>query len=87
MLWKDVKKAHPDQWVIIEAIEAKTEDKRRLIEQISVIDVFDNDNTGALRKYVELHKSYPEKELYVVHTSRPQLDVKERTWTGVRGVQ
>ncbi|TCO68883.1 hypothetical protein [Marinisporobacter balticus] len=84
MRWNNVKEAYPDQWVIIEAIDARTEENERIIEQITVVDVFLNDNNGALRRYVELHKQHPERELYVVHTSRPKLDIKERRWTGVR---
>ena len=87
MRWEDVKKTYPDQWVIIEAIDAKTEDSKRIVEQITIVDIFNDDNTGALRKYVELHKIHPERELYVVHTSRPELNIKERRWTGVRGIQ
>ncbi|MFZ5967411.1 MAG: hypothetical protein ACOYVK_09595 [Bacillota bacterium] len=87
MRWEDVKKTYPSQWVIIEAIEAKTEGNKRIVDQITVVDVFNDDNNGALSKYVELHKIHPERELYVVHTSRPELDIKERRCAGVRGLQ
>jgi hypothetical protein len=41
-------------------------------------------NNRALQKYVQLHKNYPEKEMYVVHTSRIELDIEELNRTGVR---
>jgi len=69
--------------LIIEAINAHTEEKKRIIEEITVIDYFD-DNNYALRKYIELHKEHPNKEMYVVHISRSELDIEELTWTGVR---
>ncbi len=57
----------------------------RIIEDIQLVEVFGEDNNGALRRYVQLHRIHPEKEYYVVHTSRPELNVKERNWTGIRG--
>ncbi|SFG71837.1 hypothetical protein SAMN05660649_02489 [Desulfotomaculum arcticum] len=67
--------------LIIEAVEAYTEGDNRIIESIQLVEVFGEDNNGALRQYVQLHKAHPEKEYYVVHTSRPALNVKERHWT------
>lgn len=87
MLWEDVKKTTPPQWVIIEAIDAHTEGYKRIIEKIQIVEFFGEDNNGALRQYVQLHKAHPEKEYYVVHTSRPELNVKERNWIGVRGIR
>ncbi len=87
MRWEDLKNSNPQQWVIIEAVEAHTEGMSRIIENIQIVEFFGNDNNGALRRYVELHKAHPEKEYYVVHTSRPELNVKERSWTGVRGIR
>lgn len=87
MRWDDLKKTSPQQWVIIEAVKAYTEGDNRIIENIQLVEIFGEDNNGALRRYVQLHKAHPEKEYYVVHTSRPELNVKERKWTGVRGIR
>lgn len=87
MKWADVKQKYIDEWLIIEAINARSEDSNRIVEELTVVDTFNNNNNAALRKYVELHKVNPERELYVVHTSRDQLNIKERRWTGVRGAQ
>ena len=84
MLWKEVKKAYPNQWVIIEAIEAHTEGDKRIIAQITVVDNFQDDNNKALLQYLQLHRKYREREFYVVHTSRPELDIIEQRWIGVR---
>lgn len=83
MRWAEVQVDYPTQWVLIEAIDAKTLDKKRIIEDMEVIDAFDNSKV-AMQKYLELHKQYPDREMYVVHTSRSQLDIEELTWTGVR---
>lgn len=83
MRWEEVRENYPSQWLIIEAIDARTEDKKRIIEEITVVDTF-TDNNEALRKYIQLHKSHPNREMYVVHTSRPELDIEEIVWIGVR---
>jgi len=84
MIWEEVKKAYPNQWVIIEAIEAHTEGDKRIIAQMTVVDNFQDDNNKALLHYLQLHRKHREKELYVVHTSRPELDIIEQRWIGVR---
>lgn len=84
MKWEDVKVKYNNEWVIIEAIKARTKDDNRIIDQLTIVDTFSDNNNEALRKYVELHKKHPERELYVVHTSREHLDIKERRWIGVR---
>lgn len=86
MRWEDIKKTYPQQWVIIEAIDANTKEDKRIIEKIQLVELFGDNNNEALRSYVRLHKAHPEKEYYVVHTSRPELNVRERMWTGVRGI-
>jgi len=35
MRWPDVRTAYPDQWLVIEALQAHTEDNRRILDQIS----------------------------------------------------
>lgn len=84
MLWVEVKRAYPNQWVIIEAIEAHTEGVKRIISQMTVVDNFQDDNNKALLHYLQLHRKHRERELYVVHTSRPELDIIEQRWIGVR---
>lgn len=84
MIWEEVKKAYPNQWVIVEAIDAHTEGDKRILSQITVVDNFHDDNNKALLQYLQLHRKHRERELYVVHTSRPELDIIEQNWIGVR---
>jgi hypothetical protein len=39
-----------------------------------------------MQNYAKLHRQTPERELYVFHTSREQLDVTERKWLGIKGI-
>ncbi|MDI6707313.1 MAG: hypothetical protein HPY74_20855 [Firmicutes bacterium] len=55
--------------LFLEAIEAYTQGNKRIIGNIQLVELFGEDNNRALRRYVQLHKSHPEKEYYVVHTS------------------
>lgn len=56
MIWEDVRKAYPEQWVLIEVINAKNEGDKRIVEQMDVIDSFADDGDSAFQKYIELHK-------------------------------
>lgn len=83
MRWKEVRKAYPDQWLVIEAVQAHSEDDRRVLDKIAVVEVC-ADGTAALQSYRKLHHAYPEREYYFVHTRRAELDIRERQWLGIR---
>jgi len=70
MIWEEVKNVYPNQWLIIEAIEAYTEGDKRIIAQMTVVNNYQDDNNKALLQYLQLHRKHRERELYVVHTSR-----------------
>ena len=38
MRWAEVRAAYPDQWLVIEALDARTELGRRLSNQVAVIE-------------------------------------------------
>ena len=84
MLWSDIRKVYPDQWLVIEALEAHTiPNKQRKLDKIAVIEVCD-DGSEAMSSYRQLHNQYPAREFYFVHTSREELDIRERQWVGIR---
>jgi hypothetical protein len=86
MKWQEIRKNHPQQWLLVEAIKAHSEANKRILEQLAVISTFP-DSVTAMRSYVQLRREAPERELYVFHTSRETLDIAERRWLGIRGVQ
>jgi hypothetical protein len=59
---------------------------KRVLDQLAVFGAF-TDSTTALQSYGKLHRVAPQRELYVFHTSRKSLDITERSWLGVRGLQ
>ena len=83
MQWQDIRKKYPEQWLIIEAFEAHTEDNQRCLDQIAVIELC-ADGATAYARYYQLHKQHPLREFYFVHTAREVLDIRERQWLGIR---
>lgn len=58
MNWQEVRKAYPDQWLIIEALQARTSpDNHRLLDKIAVIERCD-DGISTYQTYHNLHKKY-----------------------------
>jgi hypothetical protein len=78
MLWAEIRQAYPNQWLIIEALEAHTTpDKQRHLDCLAVLDKCP-DGSAALQRYRHLHQQYSLREFYFVHTSRAELDIRER---------
>ncbi len=84
MKWAEIRTVYPDQWLVIEALEAQTtSDQRRVLERIAVVERSAS-GSAAFNRYRQLHQEYPNRELYYVHTSREELDIRELQWLGVR---
>lgn len=69
MLWEEVRNAYPNKWVVFEAIEAHSDHNYRIVDDIAIIDSF-NDSMDAFHRHTELHRQKPNRELYFFHTSR-----------------
>ena len=84
MNWSEIRTLHPDQWAVVEAVEAHTtEDSKRHLDQLMVVALC-QDGQDALTRYHEFHRNYPEREFYFVHTGRAELEIFERQWLGFR---
>lgn len=83
MRWQDIRQDFPGQWLLVEAIEAHTEQGMRVLDDLVLVEVFD-DSPAALASYAKLHREAPQKELYVVNADREELEIKERSWLGIR---
>lgn len=83
MRWEEVQERFPNEWVVLEAMNAYSSDGNRYIEEVVVVDRFD-DSTLAMRRYNELHKQDPHREYCFFHTSRHALVARER-YVGLRG--
>ena len=83
MNWETVREHFPDQWILFEAIDAHSVNGRRKVDKIAIINNFDQ-GKEALDEYKVIHKKEPNRELYVAHTSKTELEIIERKWLGVR---
>lgn len=83
MKWKEAVKNYPNKWLLFEAIESYSKNGQRIIEDLSVINSFD-DSRKALEQYSEMHKKDKSREMYVYHTKNKELIIEERSWIGVR---
>ncbi len=83
MQWNDIRRHYPNQWLLLEALQAHTEGNQRILEQLAIVAAY-SDSQSALDGYAQLHREAPTRELYVFHTSREHLDVVERRWLGIR---
>jgi hypothetical protein len=83
MQWNTVRARYPDQWLVIEALEARSENDQRILEQIAVLEPC-QDGLEAMQRYRAWRQQYPARELYYVHTAREALQIAERHWLGIR---
>lgn len=83
MQWAEIRQIYPEQWLVVEALVARTEDGQRQLDELAVLKSC-IDGGEAMQQYRQLHQQYPEREFYFLHTSRLELDVRERQWLGVR---
>jgi hypothetical protein len=84
MNWTEIKEKYPQQWLLVEALEAHTTlDHRRHLDRISVLEQC-HDGLSAFKSYREIHTKFPDREYYYVHTSRDELEIIEETQLGPR---
>jgi hypothetical protein len=83
MLWDEIRTTYPNQWLVIEALEAHTTpDRQRHLDRLAVIEPC-TDGKAALDRYRKYHQMFPQREFYFVHTSREVLDIREQQWVGI----
>lgn len=83
MKWEEVRKIYADKWILFEAIEAHSKDGKRIIDDLSVINSYE-EGKEALKEYADKHRKDKAREMYVYNTKNKQLLIEERTWIGVR---
>ncbi|NRY63763.1 hypothetical protein [Clostridium beijerinckii] len=83
MKWNEARKIYPNKWILFEAIEAYSKEGKRIVEELSVINAYDQ-GKDALREYSDKHKKDKSREMYVYSTKNKELFIEERNWIGVR---
>ncbi len=85
MEWPEIQAAYPDQWLILEALEAHSDEGLRVLDRVAVVTTCP-DGESAVETYRRLHEEFPEREFYFIHTSRETLKIEERLWIGIRSI-
>jgi hypothetical protein len=85
MRWPEVRDAHPEQWLVIEVLDAHAEANRRVLDRVAVLEVC-ADGRATMKRCAELRRQHPNRDLCFAHTSAVELKIEERLWLGIRGV-
>lgn len=83
MKWSEARTLHPGKWLLFEAVGAYSKDDKRIVEELFVINTFD-EGKDAMAEYAGQHRKDQGREMYVYHTSKEKLEILERRWIGVR---
>jgi hypothetical protein len=86
MTWIEVRQQLPNRWVVVEALAARSEGDRRLLDDVSVAGVFES-GTEAWSAQGLLARQHPDREFYPLHTSREAPDIRERVEPLSRGIR
>lgn len=84
MTWEQVRAAFPDQWLVIEAFEARSENGYRIYDRVAVVEMC-TDGRSTMKRYAELRRKYRGREFFFIHTSREELVIEEVVHIGFRG--
>ncbi len=55
MKWNEARHIYSNKWLLFEAIDAHSEKRKRIVEELSVINVYDQ-RKDALKEYADKHK-------------------------------
>jgi hypothetical protein len=75
MDWQTIRKQYPHRWLVVEAIDARTEGGKRIIDHLEVIETFADDYKPAWQCYLRLHEADRWREYYFLHTDREELNI------------
>ena len=58
MTWLEIRELHPQQWLLLEVLEAESQPQTRFLKNLAVIERF-GDSMTALRAYRDLKRTAP----------------------------
>lgn len=76
MLWEEIRQRYPHQWLLVEATKAYSVPGRRIVEELEVVGTYPN-GVEAMKRYGEMHRREPLRELFVIHTDRETIEIEE----------
>ncbi|WP_294379042.1 hypothetical protein [uncultured Clostridium sp.] len=73
MKWSEARKTYPNKWIVFDSLKQHEEDNKLLIEDIAVIEVFDDIN-DAFKYYRMLHRQDKSRQLGFDDTRKDKLE-------------
>lgn len=70
MSWQEIQEQYPKLWLLVEALDAKTVNGKRVLNSFMVIKPF-QDSKRALKTYAQMRRRQPGREFYVFHADNP----------------
>lgn len=77
MKWDEVRKRYPNSGVLVEALSAYSKENKRIITEMLVLEESNSPHV-LWGKYKQLRSKYSNKEIYIFHTSKNQIEVEEQ---------
>ncbi len=75
MNWQEICEKYPHCWLVVEAYDAYTQGAKRVIDHLEVVGMFQSDWKPAWEHYKQLHHADRDREYYVLHTDRAELNI------------
>lgn len=76
MTWQEIREKYPHRWLVVEAYNAYTVKGKRVINHLEVVGMFGDDWKPAWEHYERLHCAARDREYYVLHTDREELNIE-----------
>ncbi|MEL6270244.1 MAG: hypothetical protein AAFV33_06365 [Chloroflexota bacterium] len=74
MTWEQIREAHPNQWVVFEALAAHDEDGRWCVDLMQPVGAFD-DFSKVWERYQLFHQLDRSRDYGFYHTSNEELEI------------
>lgn len=84
MDWQTIREKYPHTWLVVEALDGRTENGMRVINELQVLETFGEDSARAWEYYTEVHSADRQREHYVLHTDRNELNIHVKSLFGFR---
>jgi hypothetical protein len=75
MDWQAIRRQYPHRWMVLEATKAHTEGANRVIDALEVVGDFGQDWAEAWKLYKSVHQDNSQREYYILHTDRVELNI------------
>lgn len=75
MDWQVIRQRHPAAWVLVEAFNAYSHNGQRIIPHLELVAEFGEDWNKGWERYKALHHADRNREYYLLHTDRLELDI------------